>query len=110
MPVCVGVAFKRVAKSYWFDPNGLGLQEEDRVVVETTRGLELGVVKIGPREIVEAEIQAPLKKALRLASDNDLQQERRNRDKAKQALTLCHDRVRHLNLPMKLLQAEYTFD
>src|SRR5262245_2259311 len=110
MPVCVGVAFKRVAKSYWFDPNGLELDENDRVVVETTRGLELGVVKIGPREIVPSEIQAPLKRTLRHASDDDLQQERRNRDKAKQALALCQERVRALNLPMKLLQAEYTFD
>ena len=23
MPTCVGVAFKRVAKSYWFDPGEL---------------------------------------------------------------------------------------
>jgi cell fate regulator YaaT (PSP1 superfamily) len=110
MPLCVGVAFKRVAKSYWFDPAGLELTEEDRVVVETTRGIELGTVKIAPRQIVPDEIQAPLKRVLRSASDQDLEQERRNRQKAKQALSICQERVKWHNLPMKLLQAEYNFD
>jgi len=110
MPVCVGIAFKRVAKSYWFDPNGLDLQEEDRVVVETTRGAELGLVKISPRQIVDTEIQAPLKRVLRLAGDSDLEQERRNRQRAKQALAICQERVTFHKLPMKLLQAEYNFD
>lgn len=110
MPVCVGVAFKRVAKSYWFDPGPLALRETDRVVVETTRGAELGQVKIGPREIREEELQAPLKRVLRLAQDTDLDQERQNRVRARQALTVCQERVAHHRLPMKLLQAEYSFD
>ncbi len=110
MPLCVGVAFKRVAKSYWFDPAGLELEEEERVVVETTRGVELGTVKISAREIVPDEIQAPLKRVLRRAEALDLEQERRNRQKAKQALALCAERVKWHSLPMKLLQAEYNFD
>lgn len=110
MPLCVGVAFKRVAKSYWFDPGDLELQEEDRVVVETTRGMELGTVKIGPRQIVPEEIQSPLKRVLRRAGAADLLQERRNREKARQALTICQERVRFHGLPMKLLMAEYSFD
>jgi len=110
MPVCVGVAFKRVAKSYWFDPAGLELEEEERVVVETARGAELGTVKISPREIVPDEIQAPLKRVLRRAEAPDLELERRNRQKAKQALAVCQERVKWHALPMKLLQAEYNFD
>src|SRR5579884_2269846 len=110
MALCVGVAFKRVAKSYWFDPGALDLQEEDRVVVETTRGTELGTVKISPRQVVDHEIQAPLKRVLRLAQRADLEQERRNREKARQALTICQERVRFHGLPMKLLMAEYSFD
>src|SRR5579884_3430676 len=110
MALCVGVAFKRVAKSYWFDPGALDLQEEDRVVVETTRGTELGTVKISPRQVVDHEIQAPLKRVLRLAQRTDLEQERRNREKAKHALAICLDRVKAHGLPMKLLQAEYNFD
>ena len=110
MPLCIGIAFKRVARSYWFDPGDLELNEDDRVVVETTRGMELGLVKITSRQIPDHEIQAPLKHVLRLATDRDLDQERKNREKARQSLLLCAERVRHHELPMKLLQAEYSFD
>ena len=110
MPTCVGVAFKRVAKSYWFDPGEINVQEEDRVIVETTRGLELGVVKIGPREIPDDEIQSPLKPVVRQAEARDFIQERKNREDAKRALALCVERAKKLNLQMRLLQAEYSFD
>jgi cell fate regulator YaaT (PSP1 superfamily) len=110
MPVCVGVAFKRVAKSYWFDPGQLELEEEQRVVVETTRGLELGTVKIAPLTIPEDEIQSPLKQVLRVADDEDLLHERDNRKKAKHALTICTEAIRRYELPMRLLMAEYSFD
>ncbi len=110
MPLCVGVSFKRVAKSFWFDPGGINLRDNDRVVVETTRGAELGIVKVSARDIREDEIQAPLKRVLRLATDEDLEQERQNRDRAKSALITCQEQVRSLELAMKLLQAEYSFD
>ena len=110
MPICVGVAFKRVAKSYWFDPGDLDLEEEERVVVETTRGIELGLIKVGHREVGEQDIQAPLKQVMRRATAEDLLQERHNRVQAKDALRICQEAVRHYHLPMKLLQAEYTFD
>jgi cell fate regulator YaaT (PSP1 superfamily) len=110
MPVCVGVAFKRVARSYWFDPKGLDLKEEERVIVETTRGLELGHVKITARNIPDAEIQSPLKQVVRRAEERDLEQEKRNRQKAKNALTTCQERVKRHGLAMRLLAAEYSFD
>ena len=110
MPLCVGVAFKRVAKSYWFDPDGLDLEEDDRVIVETTRGAEIGSVKIGPRLVVDDEMQGSLKRVLRKADAADLVQERQNREKAKRAMAVCVERVTSLRLPMKLLQAEYSFD
>lgn len=110
MPICVGVAFKRVSKSYWFDPNGLDLAEEQRVIVETSRGLEIGAVKIGARHVPEDEIQSTLKKVVRIATPEDYLQERENREKAKQALVICNERVKAYELTMRLLQAELSFD
>lgn len=110
MPQCVGVAFKRVSRSYWFDPANLDLQEDERVVVETTRGAELGTVKIAERSVPDDEIQPPLKQVLRVANSDDLRREQENRRRAKDALALCAERVRAVGLPMKLLQAEYNFD
>ncbi len=110
MPECVGVAFKRVARSYWFDTAGLPLKEGDRVVVETTRGEEPGTVRIASRQVSEADLEAPLKAVVRRVTDADLLQEQRNRQKAKHALELCAEAVKRLELPMRLLQAEYSFD
>lgn len=110
MPLCVGVAFKRVAKSYWFDPGDLELMEDDRVIVETSRGIEIGSIKIGARHIPDDEVQGVLKRVLRKAEPADLLQERQNRDKARRAVAICSERVQSLHLPMKLLQGEYSFD
>ena len=110
MTVCVGVAFKRVARSYWFDPCELELREGERVVVETTRGPELGVVKIAAREVNEDELDSDLKPVLRRAELADLQRERENREFAKNAVEICKEKVYQSRLPMKLLQGETAFD
>lgn len=110
MPRVVGVAFKRVAKSYWFDPGESDFQDMERVIVETTRGNEIGTVRVTPREVPEDELQAPLKRVVRTAGPEDVAQEARNRERAKHALSTCAERVRYHALPMKLIQAEYNFD
>jgi cell fate regulator YaaT (PSP1 superfamily) len=106
----VGIGFKRVARAYWFDPAGLALEENDQVVVETGRGVEIGTVRIAPREVPEHQIQRPLKSVLRRADERDLEQDRRNKERARFALTVCAEGVRRLELPMRLLHAEYEFD
>src|SRR5258708_3494291 len=110
MPTAVGVAFKRVAKSYWFDPADLHLNDFDRVIVETARGNEIGTVRVTAREIPEDELQSALKRVVRMADERDYEQERRNRDRAREAGRMCADRIKGHNLPMRLLQAEYCFD
>ncbi|MDD5183530.1 MAG: stage 0 sporulation protein, partial [Bacilli bacterium] len=52
----VGVAFKEVGKIYWFDPNNLTLSEGDKVVVETIRGLEIGLIVKGIQEVNEKDV------------------------------------------------------
>jgi cell fate regulator YaaT (PSP1 superfamily) len=110
MAVAVGVTFKRVAKSYWFEPGDLELRDWDRVVVETTRGAEIGTVRVEARELPEGELLGPLKRVLRKAGDEDLVTEERNKEKAREAMKLAIERVKSHELPMKVIQAEYTFD
>jgi cell fate regulator YaaT (PSP1 superfamily) len=110
MPVAVGVAFKRVAKSYWFDPGAHSLEDFDRVVVETARGLEIGTVRVTARQVPDGELQAPLKRVVRKANERDLDQETRNRQRAKEALALGRERAKSHGLAMRVLQSEYSFD
>jgi cell fate regulator YaaT (PSP1 superfamily) len=63
----VGVRFKRTGRVYYFDPSGIELEVGERVVVETSRGLELGQVAIAPSQVVASELTRPLKPVVRKA-------------------------------------------
>ncbi|GIV20957.1 MAG: hypothetical protein KatS3mg023_2708 [Armatimonadota bacterium] len=110
MPIAVGIAFKRVARSYWFDPAGHTLKEWDKVIVETTRGQEMGTVRIPAREVAEEDLQAPLKPILRPATPEDLEQHKQNLYLAKEAIGICREKIAKHGLPMKLVHSEYAFD
>lgn len=106
----VGVRFKKAGKIYYFDPDNIDVKFNDFVVVETARGLEFGHVVIGPKMVGEEEIVAPLKKVIRIALDEDFEIHRENTKKAKEALTICQQKVEEHKLKMKLVDVEYTFD
>lgn len=110
MITVVGVRFKKAGKIYYFDPDVIDVKPYDFVVVETARGLEFGHVVIGPKMVNEEEIVAPLKKVVRIALDEDFEIHRENTKKAKEALTICQDKVIEHGLKMKLVDVEYTFD
>ncbi len=59
MAVIIGVRFKNMGKVYYFDPGEHTLEKGDRVVVETTRGLECGEVMIGNTEIEDSAVVSP---------------------------------------------------
>jgi len=106
----VGIRFKRAGKIYYFDPAGIDLNVDDWVVVETGRGLELGRVVISPKQVLSSEITEPLKPVLRKAGEEDIRQKEEFRAKENEALRKCQETVSKLNLPMKLLAAEYNLD
>ena len=57
----VGVRFKKAGKIYYFDPLDLDINSDDAVIVETARGVEFGLISIGPKEVNETRVVAPLK-------------------------------------------------
>jgi cell fate regulator YaaT (PSP1 superfamily) len=106
----VGVRFKKAGKIYYFDPDELVIDLEDNVIVETIRGIEFGEVVLGIREVPEEQIVAPLKKVLRIASEEDKRIYWDNKNKERDALAICLQKVQQHNLDMKLIDVEYTFD
>ncbi len=106
----VGVRFKKAGKIYYFDPDELVINAEDNVIVETIRGIEFGEVVLGIREVPEEQIVAPLKKVLRVASEEDKKIYWDNKNKERDALAICLQKVQQHNLDMKLIDVEYTFD
>lgn len=110
MAKVVGVRFKPAGKVYYFDPGDLNVGLGDNVVVETVRGLEFGKAVIGNREVDEEQVILPLKKVLRLATTEDVIQMEQNTKKEEEAKTICMKKIEEHQLPMKLVDVEYTFD
>ena len=110
MAEIVGVRFKKAGKVYYFDPAGNDLDVNDYVVVETSRGLELGQVIISPKQVLASEVGKPLKSVVRKAEPEDIKHSQELEAKEREALTECSKLISELNLPMKLLSAEYSFD
>ncbi|MFA8439001.1 stage 0 sporulation family protein [Pueribacillus sp. YX66] len=106
----VGVRFKTAGKIYYFDPAGLNIEKNDHVIVETARGIEIGKVVIEKRKVNENDIVLPLKRVIRVATSEDIDIVERNGHEAGEAFTLCEDKIIEHNLPMKLIDVEYTFD
>ncbi|QAA30765.1 PSP1 domain-containing protein [Clostridium manihotivorum] len=106
----VGVRFKKAGKIYYFNPNDIEVKKEDNVIVETARGIEFGECVIGPKEIDESEIVAPLKSVLRVADAEDIARHEDNKSREKHAFEVCFDKITEHKLNMKLIDVEYTFD
>jgi len=110
MAEVVGVRFKQAGKIYYFDPGDLNLEVNDYVVVETARGLELGHVVIAPGQVLDSEIENPLKPVVRKAEPEDIERVKQFEEKEKEALEECTRLVEKLKLNMKPLAAEYNLD
>ena len=106
----IGVRFRTAGKIYFFSPGGLELKAGDKVIVETARGVEFGSVVTGIKEVPDDQISQPLKPVIRIATQDDVRREAKNREKEKEAFKICQEKIRKHNLDMKLIDAEYTFD
>lgn len=106
----IGVRFRRAGKIYFFSPADYDIKQGQHVIVETARGVEYGSVVLGPKEIEEDKVIQPLKSVIRLATQEDDEQELKNKEKEKKASEICLEKIRKHGLDMKLIGTEYTFD
>ena len=111
MPRIVGVRFRPVTKVYYFDPNSIEPLEPDTwVIVETARGMELGTVVQAIRDIPKSELKGKLKRVIRQATPVDLIQAEQHHSQEAAALEKCNDLAKEMNIPIKVLKADYSFD
>ena len=106
----VGVRFKKVGKIYYFDPKGLKINKDTKVIVETVRGLEIGDVVLENRTVEENEKFMPLSPVIRIATPADLKEDENNTQKEKAAFVICEEKIKKHGLIMNLIDVEYTFD
>ena len=106
----VGVKFLNTPRAYFFGVKDIELQLDDKVVVETIRGIELGTIAIEPIGIDKYSNGLSLKPILRKATDTDIKLAEINQKDALFAMDICQNEVKKLNLDMNLISCEYTLD
>ncbi len=110
MILIIGVRFRKSSKVYYFDPTGYEIKRGDHVIVETARGIEYGMVVLGPKEVTDDKVVTPLKPLTRPATPEDEKTNEENEIKEKEAYKICLEKIEKHELKMKLIDSEYTFD
>ena len=110
MAKIVGVRFKDAGRIYYFDPIHKNLKKGDKVIVETTRGMECAEIALEPRDIPDDQVVKPIKPIIRTATEKDIKSIEENAEKEKEAFGICLDKINKHGLEMKLTGVEYTFD
>lgn len=106
----VGVRLHGRGKVYHFSPGEHSIRRGDYVIVETAQGIEMGVAADWPHYLPRKLLRAPLKRVLRLASNDDLMHYEENKILEAEALVTARERVESYGLDMSLIDVEFRFD
>jgi cell fate regulator YaaT (PSP1 superfamily) len=106
----IPIKFSKLGKKYYFDTNGFEIKSGDHLVVETIRGLEMGIAAEDPKLIDSSELVSALKPVLRIATEKDIRDHERNLIEQPEVMVRTNEIIKDNNLDMKLLNCEYTLD
>lgn len=111
MPKVIGVRFRDVTKVYYFDPHKFtDLKIDDRIIVETSRGTEMGIIVQPIHDVPDNQIKGKLKQVIRKTTPVDLLRAEKYKAQEPMALEKCKELVKKMELPIKILEAGYSFD
>ncbi len=110
MSEIVGVRFHQAGKVYYFDAADNEVEVGDYVVVETSRGQELGKVVISPKQVLFSDITESLKPVVRKAQAEDVEHAQQQQERSREALAKCQELIGKFNLLMKSISAQYNLD
>ncbi|MCI5744660.1 MAG: stage 0 sporulation protein [Erysipelotrichaceae bacterium] len=105
-----GVGFKNALQTYFFGSNDDSFKLNDKVVVETIRGIELGQIINERKNKEEVNGNLTLKPIIRLATNEDIASYENNIKNAILANEIFNNSVKEQNLDMFLISSEYTLD
>jgi cell fate regulator YaaT (PSP1 superfamily) len=108
----IGVKLREAGEARNFAVSiSLNLNIGDYVIVEQEMGCEYGIITSEAQPCAEEELKksAPFR-VIRKATPGDMHQIERNKTKVKELLDICDKKIEEHKLPMKLVDAEYSFD
>ncbi len=106
----IGIRFQQNGKMYSYDAGELQASVGEYVVVETSRGLDLGEVMVNNRPLEDDETNPELPRVIRVATDQDIQHATDNRAREREAFQICQKKIAEHRLEMKLVSVESMFD
>jgi cell fate regulator YaaT (PSP1 superfamily) len=108
----IGVKLREAGKAENFAvSSSLKLGLGDYVIVEQERGSEYGIVASETQVFLEdGAAKMPVLRVVRKATPGDMHQIERNKKKVKELMDICDKKIEEHDLPMKLVDAEYSFD
>ena len=110
MTEVISVQFRGRGKSYYFDPAGISAAVGEQLVVETSKGLELGDCVQGNHSVEDSAVVQPLRPVIRIATADDRRVAEINRKREKEALEIAEEKIRKHGLEMKLVDVECSFE
>ena len=110
MTEVISIKFRGRGKAYYFDPAGITAKAGDTLVVETSKGMELGDCVKGNHMVEDSDCVQPLRPVVRRATPDDLRIAELNRKREKEALGICRELIEKHKLEMKLVDVECSFE
>jgi cell fate regulator YaaT (PSP1 superfamily) len=105
-----GVRFRDSGKTYYVAPGALELTVGQSVIVDTSRGREIGMVVVAPHDVATSRLEGDVRPVVRVATSDDLTRAEHMRDRHGEALRVFATKIRDHKLPMKPISAEHVFD
>ena len=106
----VQIRLREAGKITYFSPNGMHFKVGEYAIVEADRGLDYGQVLSEVEALLDSDIDEPLKKVIRKANPWDMHQVEKNKKKIREVMDTCSRKIQERRLPMKLIDAEFSFD
>ncbi|NQT81561.1 stage 0 sporulation family protein [bacterium] len=106
----VQIHLREAGKVHYYRVGDIDLKVDEYCIVQSERGQEYGQIVSEPEHVPKENFEQPLKMVLRKITINDRYQINKNIRDAKEARGVCLDMIRQHNLPMKLVDVEYSFD
>ena len=110
MKEVVGIVFKKNGQIYYFLSGNLKLKKDEKVIVNTERGLQFGTVCMQNTNIEKSKLPLGLNTVERVCSKKDIANYENNKLLAKKALKKSKELVEQQKLNMVILDANYNFD
>ncbi len=106
----VGISLEGSSKIYFFETNNIALKKGQFVITELDSGLGYGKVVIGPKNEKKENLIFPLKKVIRIATQQDIKQYDMAKKESIKVIKKAKAIADKLKLDMNFVDAQFTFD